>query len=127
MASCKWNLLGETKKNAVSKPLKESYPSYMTKNIKGDIFPLTKKRSKNPIWLVREINDKLPDGIVRYICLLSIISNEKKWKRNHKRISWTKIFSKIEINRNLKEKDNRGSGCDLMSRVEYIESLGYLD
>jgi len=70
------------------------------KNTKGQVFPLTKKRLDKPIWLVKEIN-KLPNDIVRYICLLSVISNEQRWKKNHKRLSWTNIFSKVDMERNL--------------------------
>jgi len=49
--------------------------------------------------LAKEIN-KLPNDIVRYICLLSVISNEQRWKKNHKRLSQINIFSKLDMKRN---------------------------
>ena len=74
--------------------------SSFSKNTNGKLYPLTQKKLDHPIWLIRQINMYIPNEIIRYICLLCIISNEKKWKKDHKRNSFN-IFSKISINNSL--------------------------
>ena len=61
------------------------------------LSPLSLKRQKNPIWIVREINKLIPSDIVRYICLWCLILNEHKWQKAHKRASKKNlnIFSDI--------------------------------
>ena len=49
--------------------------------------PLSIKKQKNPIWLMKQIKMILPYEIVRYICLWCMILNEGKWKKTHKRNS----------------------------------------
>lgn len=49
--------------------------------------PLSIKKQKNPIWLVKQIKMFLPYEIVRYICLWCIILNEGKWEKYHKKNS----------------------------------------
>lgn len=49
--------------------------------------PLSIKKQKNPIWLMKQIKMFLPYEIVRYICLWCMILNEGKWKKTHKRNS----------------------------------------
>ena len=58
--------------------------------------PLSIKKQKNPIWLVKQIKMFLPYEIVRYICLWCMILNEGKWKKAHKRCS--KIYHDILSN-----------------------------
>ena len=74
--------------------------SSFSKNTNGKLYPLTQNKLDHPIWLIRQINMYIPNEIIRYICLLCIISNEKKWKKDHKRNSFN-IFSKISINKEL--------------------------
>jgi len=71
------------KKLELSKKVKEL--DVYNKN--GDMFPLTKRRNENPIWIIRELYRLIPIEIIRYICLLCIFSNKGKWKKNHKRLS----------------------------------------
>ena len=69
-------------------------------NSKGEIFPVTKKKIVKQIWWVRQVNI-LPDDIIRYIYLLCLLSNERKWKKNHKRLSG-QSFNKVSIVENNK-------------------------
>ena len=88
---------------------------------------ITKKKLDKQIWWVRQVNI-LPDDIIRYIYLLCLLSNERKWKKNHKRLS-RRSFNKVSIVENSKflhtdEKIDDGNetwyfspGSD-MSRIE---------
>ena len=64
-------------------------------DLNSKLFPLSLKRKKNPIWIVREIFQLLPIDIIRYICLWCLVLNEHKWKKAHKRTSkkYLNIFS----------------------------------
>ena len=92
-------------------------------NDNGNIFPLTKKRLDDPIWLATFINKVLPVEIVRYICLLCILSNNKRWKKNHKRLSW-RYFNNISIvknNRFLSENDTIEHGDEIWYFSPYAD------
>ena len=135
MNTDKWASLGRCRRSAMITP-KKVRPSILrhvpviskySLNSKGEIFPITKKKLDKQIWWVRKVNI-LPDDIIRYISLLCLLSNERKWKKNHKRLS-RQSFNKVSIVENSKflhtdEKIDDGNetwyfapGSD-MSRIE---------
>ena len=135
MNADKWASLGRSRKTAMITP-KEVRPSISrhvpviskySLNLKGEIFPMTKKKLDKQIWWVRQVNI-LPDDIIRYIYLLCLLSNECRWKKNHKRLSGHS-FNKVSIVNNSKflhvdEKIDQGTetwyfspGSD-MSRID---------
>ena len=139
-SSCKWELLGETRKQSVSKPVvkekvvsekvvsekvvskkvlseKKIVPhvnlfvspsadiqyyftdvSFYHNNCDGQLFPLVDKRRAKSPYIVNQVN-RFSDNIVRYIYLLTLLSNEKRWKKNHKRLMW-KSFQLISFEKN---------------------------
>ena len=111
MNTDKWASLGRSRRSAMITPKKvrpvaeeisRHVPviSKYSLNSKGEIFPMTKKKLDKQIWWVRQVNI-LPDDIIRYISLLCLLSNERKWKKNHKRLSW-RSFNKVSIVENSK-------------------------
>ena len=139
-SSCKWELLGESRKQSVSKPVvmkkvisekvvsekvvsekivseKKVVPhvnlfispsadiqyyftdvSFYHNNCDGQLFPLVEKRRAKSPYIVNQVN-RFSDNIVRYIYLLTLLSNEKRWKKNHKRLMW-KSFQLISFEKN---------------------------
>ena len=107
-SSHKCKFIGESKKKSVSNPLVKkdhnmdgnlfispsadiqylftNISSY-NKNYEGQLFPSVEKRRTKPPYIVNQVN-RFPDEIVRYIYLLTLLSNERRWKKNHKRLMW---------------------------------------
>ena len=92
----------------------------------GEMFPLTKRRNDNPIWIIRELYKLIPSEIIRYICLLCIFANRARWKKNHRRLSmlsFGKIGGEVEF---LNENDKINLGDEvwyisIFQQGEYVD------